>query len=213
MAHLLVIDDEESICYAFRRHFEARGLRVSVAPTARRGLELCRAEPPDLTVVDVCLPDGDGLSLLDDLRAAAPGTPVLVITAFGTLDTATRAIAGKAFDYLIKPLDLDLVTAAVERALQSRPAAGAPNPAAPPAATALVGASAAMQRVYTQIAWAAHSGAPVLITGETGTGKDLAARAIHERGSRRSGPFVAVNCGALPEALVRSEETRLNSSH
>jgi two-component system nitrogen regulation response regulator GlnG len=207
MAHLLVIDDEESICYAFRRHFEGRGLRVSVAPTARRGLEVCRAEPPDVTVVDVCLPDGDGLTLLDELRAAAPATPVLVITAFGTLDTATRAVAGKAFDYLIKPLDLDRVTAAVERALQSGPAGRTPVAVAAASAgtAALVGASAAMQRVYTQIAWAAQSGAPVLITGATGTGKDLAARAIHERGIRRSGPFVAVNCGALPETLVESE--------
>jgi two-component system nitrogen regulation response regulator GlnG len=206
MDHLLIIDDEDSICYAFRRHFEGRGMRVTVAPTAQRGLEVCRHDAPDVAVLDVCLPDADGLTLLDELRVLTPATRILVITAFGTLDTATRAVAGKAFDYLVKPLDLDQVSQAVTRALSSRDAG--PGPAGGKAATGqamLVGSSAAMQQVYRQMAWATHTDAAVLITGDTGTGKELAARAIHERGARRQQPFVAVNCGALPEPLVESE--------
>jgi len=212
MPHLLIIDDEESICYAFRRFFEGRGLRVSVAPTGRRGLELCRQDPPDVALVDVCLPDADGVALLEDLRRAAPTARFLVITAFGTLEMATRAVAGTAFDYLVKPLDLERVAQAVTLALESRrasraaadtPAPGAGSPGA--VAALMIGTSPAMQEVYKQIAWAAQTEAAVVIIGDTGTGKELAARSIHGLGTRRQGPFVAVNCGALPENLVESE--------
>lgn len=212
MPHLLIIDDEESICYAFRRYFESRGLRVSVAPTGRRGLALCRQDPPDVALVDVCLPDADGVTLLEELRQAAPAARFVVITAFGTLQTATRAVAGKAFDYLVKPLDLERVAQAVTQALESQRAGSAANHAAAPeagqpgaAAVLMVGSSPAMQEVYKQIAWAAQTDAAVVISGDTGTGKELAARSIHDLGCRRRGPFVAVNCGALPESLVESE--------
>ena len=214
MAHLLIIDDEASICYAFRRYFEARGLRVSVAATARAGLDVCRRDPPDVALVDVCLPDADGIGLLGDLRQAAPAARFLVITAFGTLETATRAVAGEAFDYLVKPLDLARVAQAVTQALESgrsdladatAPAASTHAARGAAQAPQLVGAAPAMQEVYKQIAWAARSSAAVIVVGATGTGKELTAQSIHDLSPRRAGPFVAVNCGALPESLVESE--------
>ncbi len=207
-ARILVIDDEESICFAFEQYFSRRGMRVESAATGKRGLELCRKLAPEVVFLDVCLPDRDGLELLGELKDACPEAQVIVITAFGSLETVTRAIAGKAFDYLVKPLDLERAGEVAELALASRRAASAPAAAedkADAASAELVGRSASMQEVYKQIGLVAGTPSTVLLEGETGTGKELVARAIHEHSPRRRRPFVAVNCGALPEALVESE--------
>ena len=208
-ANILVIDDEEAICFAFRRYFEPRGYRVQVASTGAAGFAAYAEAPAEVVFLDVRLPDGDGIDLLARLCDHDPHARVVVITAHGSLETVTRAIRGRAFDYLVKPIDLDRAAELVAQALASRQAASGdavphPAPVRGDEAT-LVGRSPAIQEVYKRIGRVAESDSAVLILGETGTGKELVARAIHEHGRRRSGPFVAVNCGALPEPLVESE--------
>ena len=229
--HILVIDDEEAICFAFRRYFERRGFTVTVAATGKEGERQFAEARPDIVFLDVRLPDANGLDVLERLRKIDSRACVVVITAYGTLETVTRAIRQKAFDYLVKPLDLDRAGQIVTEALASRaaaetrqaasraaadsrpstPAAGQGDKPAGPAAHAakpadlLVGSCPAMQEVYKQIGKVAQVDAAVLILGDTGTGKELVARAIHEHSLRRGRAFVPVNCGALPENLVESE--------
>ena len=226
-----MIDDEEAICFAFARYFERRGFAVSVAGTGKEGEQRFAEARPDIVFLDVRLPDVNGLDVLERLRQADARACVVVITAYGTLETVTRAIRGKAFDYLVKPLDLDRAGQIVAEALASRAASDArqaasraaaearqPGPSAGPAGRddkpaaqaakpdgLLVGSCPAMQEVYKHIGKVAQVDAAVLILGDTGTGKELVARAIHEHSPRRGRPFVPVNCGALPENLVESE--------
>jgi DNA-binding NtrC family response regulator len=205
---ILIIDDEEAICFAFQRYFEPRGCRVRVASTAAAGLAAYRQEPADVVFLDVRLPDGDGLELLGRLCEGDPQARVVVITAHGSLEMVTRALRGKAFEYLVKPIDLDRAAELVAQAQASRRAAAAaeaPTPQPQADEPAMVGRSPAIQEVYKRIGRVAESDSSVLILGETGTGKELVARAIHRHSRRRAGPFVAVNCGALPEPLVESE--------
>jgi DNA-binding NtrC family response regulator len=208
--HILVIDDEEAICFAFARYFERRGFTVTVAATGKEGQQRFAESRPDVVFLDVRLPDANGLDVLERLRQIDVRACVVVITAYGTLETVTRAIRGKAFDYLVKPLDLDRAGQIVAEALASRAAAEKRPPAARAGPDArpeglLVGSCPAMQEVYKHIGKVAQVDAAVLILGDTGTGKELVARAIHEHSARRGGPFVPVNCGALPENLVESE--------
>ncbi len=209
-ARILVIDDEESICFAFRRYFENRGCEVALASTGREGLRKYGEFAPDVVFLDVRLGEVSGLDVLEQLQSQDPEALVIIITAYGSLETVTRAIRSKAFDYLVKPLDLDRTAELVSQALSHRAALAAskgqarvdlPSPDRP----RLVGISPAMQEVYKSIGKAALVGSTVLILGNTGTGKEMVARAIHDNSSRRDRPFVAVNCGALPETLVESE--------
>jgi DNA-binding NtrC family response regulator len=200
----LIIDDEDSICLAFERFFVRRGWKVVTAPSADAGLRICRQSRPAVVFLDVRLPDRSGLDILGELIEL--GADVVVITAFGGLDAVIRAIQGRAYDYMVKPLDLDQAFALAERIRAARlPATERPSgPTSGPHET-LIGSSPAMQEVYKRIARAADSVAPVLIEGQTGTGKELVARAIHGFGSRRDAPFAALNCGAIPETLIESE--------
>jgi DNA-binding NtrC family response regulator len=207
---LLVIDDEESICVAFRRYFESRGFDVTLASSGAEGLECYRAEQPDIVFLDVRLGDMSGLDVLSTLRQEDPSATVIIITAYGSLETVTRAMRDKAFDFLVKPLDLDQAAELVSQARACRAAIHAMSEASAsdddaPDRSPMVGASPAMQAVYKRIGKAALSDATVLILGETGTGKEVVARAIHDNSPRHDKPFVAVNCGALPESLVESE--------
>ncbi|MGE3180432.1 MAG: sigma-54-dependent transcriptional regulator [Phycisphaerae bacterium] len=200
---VVVVDDESSICLAFQRFFEKRGWRVDVASNGQKGLDMCRRLQPTVAFLDVRLPDISGLDLLEELEGGS--TRVVVITAFGGLESVMKAIRGKAFDYLPKPIDLD---AALAIATRIRDIAGteiAQVPARKLGNSILIGRSLPMQDAYKLIARYAASESPVLIEGETGTGKELAARAIHHFGGRSEGPFVAVNCGAIPENLIESE--------
>ena len=129
--HILVIDDEEAICFAFRRYFERRGFAVSVAATGKEGARRFAEARPDIVFLDVRLPDANGLDVLERLRQIDARACVVVITAYGTLETVTRAIRGKAFDYLVKPLDLDRAGQIVAEALASRAAADKRPPAGP----------------------------------------------------------------------------------
>jgi two-component system, NtrC family, nitrogen regulation response regulator GlnG len=165
------------------------------------------SDAPDMLVSDVRLPDGDGLTLLDELHQSHPDLPVLIITAQTDLDMAVRAYDRGAFEYLPKPFDLDEFLSVIQRGLaRSKDSSGSRvEPAVSPTDTRLVGESPAMQDVFRTIGRLSRSEMSVLITGQSGTGKELVARALHENSPRAKGPFVAVNSAAIPEELLESE--------
>ncbi|MBX9678119.1 MAG: sigma-54 dependent transcriptional regulator [Gemmataceae bacterium] len=208
MSHLLVVDDEEAVCYALRRALTAEGHTVAVAPSAERAIDAAEKQVPDAIVLDVRLPGMDGLTALERLKQITHDAPVIIITAFGNLSTAVRAVEGGAFDYLAKPFDLDQAIDTVRRALQRRqlqrqPAPSAELPLASP--EDMVGAGPAMQGIFKRIALVAPRDSCVLITGESGAGKELVARAVHRYSSRRDRPFLPVHVAALNPNLVESE--------
>ncbi|MDR3636453.1 MAG: sigma-54 dependent transcriptional regulator [Isosphaeraceae bacterium] len=207
MSHILVVDDEASICYAFREFLTDEGHRVDVAASAEEGLRIAAKGGLDAVVLDVRLPGIDGLTALSGFRERVGGAPIIVITAFGNLDTAVRAVEGGAFDYLVKPFDLDQAGAVVKRALENRMVVGRNGAVDLPAVPSetLIGTSPVMQELFKSIALVAPTDVPVLITGESGTGKELVARAIHRHSARRAGPFLPVCLAALSPGLVERE--------
>ena len=208
MSRILIIDDEPAIGWSLREMLSDEGHSVEVAASVEAGLETCARFEPEAMLLDVRLPGRDGLSALPEFRSIVPNAPVVVMTAFGDLDTAVRAVNAGAFDYLVKPFDLESVSRIVAHALAERDqhAAGRDQPAATATdAALLVGSSPPMQEVFKQISLVAPTELPVLITGETGTGKDLAARAIHAHSPRRHRPFVATSLGALAPSVIESE--------
>jgi two-component system nitrogen regulation response regulator GlnG len=207
LKQILIIDDEEAVCWALERALGREGHRVAVAASAEQGLALLDRLTPDAIILDVRLPGMDGLTALGLLRARLPDTPVVVVTAFGNLSTAVKAVEGGAFDYLTKPFDLSQALETVQRALRPPPRPEAPDGAAgeSPALDEIVGRSPAMQAVFKRIALVAPTDACVLITGESGTGKELVARAVHRYSARRDRPFLPVHVAALNPSLVESE--------
>jgi two-component system nitrogen regulation response regulator GlnG len=208
MSRILIIDDEPAIGWSLREMLSDEGHSVEVAASVEAGLETCGRFEPEAMLLDVRLPGRDGLSALPELRSIVPNAPVVVMTAFGDLDTAVRAVNAGAFDYLVKPFDLESVSRIVAHALAERDqhAAGRDPPTTTVSdAALLVGSSPPMQEVFKQISLVAPTDLPVLITGETGTGKDLAARAIHAHSPRRHRPFVATSLGALSPSVIESE--------
>ncbi|TWT74654.1 Nitrogen assimilation regulatory protein [Posidoniimonas polymericola] len=204
MANLLVIDDESSICWGITRLGEGMGHRVTSASSVEQGLDAAAAEPPALIILDVRLPGQDGLSAMRSFRELCGDVPIVIITAFGDLQTAVRAVSQGAFEYVLKPFDLAQIRSVIERAL--RPA---PQPASPKeeesAVAGVIGRSPRMQAVFHKIALAAHADAPVLLRGETGVGKEVAAQAIHHNGPRPDAPFVAVSVAALSPTVAEAE--------
>jgi DNA-binding NtrC family response regulator len=205
MSQVLIVDDEESICWAFRESLCDLGHHVHVAATAEEGLRIASEKELDAVVLDVRLPGMDGLTAMRAFRERIGPVPVIIITAFGNLDTVVRAMEGGAFDYLIKPFDLDQATTVIKRALQERRASDLPAARRAPDSEALVGSSHAMQEIFKSIALVAPSEVPVLITGESGTGKELVARAIHRHSARKDGPFLPISVAALNPSLVERE--------
>jgi two-component system nitrogen regulation response regulator GlnG len=204
--HVLIVDDEEAVCWALERALAREGHRVAVAASAEQAFVMAQKERPDAVILDVRLPGLDGLSALGRLRQLTQDAPVIVVTAFGNLSTAVRAVEGGAFDYLVKPFDLDQALEAVARALQRRALQNQPAPELPEAGPEeIVGQSPAMQVVFKRIALVAPREACVLITGESGTGKELVARAVHRYSNRRDRPFLPVHIAALNPGLVESE--------
>jgi len=205
MSSVLIVDDEESICWGLKRLLTEAGHRVRVASSAEDAFVAASAERPHLIVLDVRLPGMDGLSAMKRLQTIAPNTPIVVITAFGSLETAVAAVRNGAFDYLTKPFELEHATNVFARALadrRERPAAPAPQVVP---SNDMLGMSPAMQEVFKRIALVAATDCSVLITGESGTGKELVARAIHRHSSRSQKALVPVNLASLSPTLVESE--------
>ena len=206
MPKLLIIDDEESVCYSFRRVFESERTQVVTAATAAEGLAKCREQAPDVVVVDLQLPDMSGLELLPQLQELDAKRPIIMITAHGTTQTAIEAMKRGVFDYLIKPLDLDRLSQLVERAFDA--ARLMTVPATLPSDVSgdqIVGRSVVMQEMCKAIGRIAPQDVTVLIRGESGTGKELVARALYHHSRRVDRPFLAINCAAIPESLLESE--------
>jgi two-component system response regulator AtoC len=205
---VLVADDKENMLKLFARIL-ADGYAVETAPDGARALALVATRPYDVVVTDIRMPGADGFELLGAVKARAPDTEVVMMTGHATVADAVRAMKLGAFDYLEKPFDPDAALAVVARAAERKRRADAARIATPPGEEAsfhnLVGASAPMREVYRLLDKAAQVDATVLLLGETGTGKELAARAIHYHSARRERRFVPVNCGALPGDLVESE--------
>ncbi len=203
MSKLLVVDDEQSICWGVDRLGKEMGHEVVTASSAERALEVAEQFQPDVILLDVRLPGMDGLAAMDQLRKRAGDVPIIVMTAYGDLNTAVQAVRNGAFDYLVKPFDLSKLRQVLERAM-SPAAAGKPEGSIRPV-EGFVATTAIMQEVFNSLALAAASNACVLLRGESGTGKELAARAIHKFSRRAEQPFVVVNIASLSETLAESE--------
>ncbi len=202
---ILVVDDDAAVGWALQQALSGAGYGVTLAADAAAAQRHLRKQAHDLVITDIRMPGMDGLELLALLKTADPDLPVVVSTAHGTMETAISAVGRGAFDYLPKPLDLDRTLAVVKRALGEDRLALAANPATPEPEPTLVGGSPAMQEAYRRIAATAATDLAVLITGPPGTGKELAARALHRYGRRQAAPFVAVSCGALAELQIDSD--------
>jgi DNA-binding NtrC family response regulator len=186
------------------------GYDVLAAETGRAGIELARREMVDVVISDLKLPDIDGLQVMDEIKRLRGGVPVLIMTAYGSVESAVRALKQGAYDYLVKPLDLDDLQAKLARALETsqlraQVASLRHEILGRYSARSMVADAPAMQEVLRQIEAVAGTNATVLVLGESGTGKELVARAVHADGRRSAGPFVAVNCGAFAETLLESE--------
>jgi two-component system response regulator PilR (NtrC family) len=196
----LIVDDEPDI----RELLEITLGRMNIDTAAAQDLATARKfldeQTFDLCLTDMHLPDGNGLELVDHIAQAQPGLPVAVITAFGSMDTAISALKAGAFDFVQKPVDLEQLRSLVDTALRIKPITD--SRAGP---TRLLGQSNTMEQLRVQIAKLARSQAPIYISGESGSGKEVAARLIHEQGPRAEAAFVPVNCGAIPSELMESE--------
>ncbi len=193
----LVIDDEPDICELLTLTLGRMGVRTESAIDVAGAKALLGELQFDICLTDMCLPDGDGLELVEWMQSHAPGVPVAVITAHGNVETAVQALKLGAFDFVSKPLDLGNLRNIVENALRINDAKEQESK--------LLGDSPAIQELRGMIGRVAKSQAPVHISGESGTGKELVARLIHDSGPRVEGPFVPVNCGAIPAELMESE--------
>jgi two-component system nitrogen regulation response regulator GlnG len=210
MPTLLIVDDDPSIRLAFSRAFRPPAVEVVTAETAAEALAVARERRPDVIVLDVHLPDQSGLATLQQLRAADARTPVIFVTGRSTTDTAIEAMKLGAYEYLLKPVELTWLRQVVENALRisrlmSVPAVVAEREASDERADVIVGQCPAMQKVYKSIGRVAGQDVTVLITGETGTGKELVARAIYQHSQRADKPFLPINTAAIPETLLESE--------
>jgi two-component system response regulator AtoC len=207
---ILVVDDDKPIAATLKRHLSRSGFETWIAESAEEALSVLSEADPDLVITDICMPGMDGLDLLERIRGSMEEVDVIVITAFEDMPTAIRAMKGGAYDYLVKPLDLDQIDHLVERCfrerkLRSRMQRLSDDAAAAYAPDQLVGRDPKMIEIYKIIGVLAENRTTVLVTGETGTGKELVARAIHYSSTEADEPFVAVNCTALPGTLLESE--------
>lgn len=209
MGRILVIDDELSVRESIREMLAEQGHEVSSAPDARQAMAMVSQSPPDLIICDVQLPDQNGLELFRLIKEGYPRLPVIIMTGYGTTEIAIEATKLGAFDYQLKPFDPSQMLRTVERALESvrlmRRGVAIDPAALTDLADALVGQSPPMQEVYKAIGRVAATEASVLIRGETGTGKELVARALYQHSLRRDRPLLVVNCVAIPETLLESE--------
>lgn len=202
---VLLVEDDTAIATVMMAALEDDGFSVEHCASVEKRDRWLSDHSFDVMLTDVVLEDGDGIASLGAVRDKAPELPIIVLSAQNTLDTAVRASDSDVFEYFPKPFDLDEVVRAVHQACPSGESDAAAIPVAEEEGMPLVGRSQAMQSVYRMIARVLRNDLTVLVTGESGTGKELVAEAIHQLGSRRSGPFVAVNTGAIPADLIESE--------
>lgn len=212
MATVLIIDDQSSILQSMEVFFQLRAWKVHTAPNGRKGIALARKTRPDLVVLDIRLPDIDGLKVLEELRAHDPETQVIMITAHQDMESTIQAIKLGAFDYLHKPLDIDEMDTVLKRLRAFRSAlASTPiedlqkEPAVPAGRLHLAGKSGAMKEVFKKIALTSESRVTVLVQGESGTGKDMVAKVIHRNSQWCDKPFTVMDCSTLAPTLVESE--------
>ena len=201
---VLIVDDEPDLLELVSLTLSRMNLRTRTASDVTTARKLLKSEPFDLCLTDMRLPDGDGLDLVAWIQENRSTVPVAVITAHGNVESAVRALKLGAFDFVSKPLDLGVLRKLVGSAIRLG-VRGAPDASADPSGARLIGHSAVMEQLREMISRVSRSQAPVHISGESGTGKELVARMIHECGARKEGPFVAVNCGAIPTELMESE--------
>jgi two-component system response regulator AtoC len=205
---ILIVDDEPKMRRVLQIMLQQMGCRTLSAANGREALDAFRANAVDLVITDLRMPEMDGIGLLAALRAQQSDVPVMVITAHGTVETAVQAMKQGAVDYLLRPFDIDVLELAVKRVFSGADRARENaflRQEIDRGWDAFVGTSPAMREVYEQIQQVGPSKASVLITGETGTGKELAARAIHNASPRREKLFVPINCAALPAEILESE--------
>ncbi len=206
MSQILVVDDEPSICWGLKQALSDEGHDVTTLSSAEQAEQWYAEQEPDVIVMDVRLPGKDGLSAIASLPPRLHDVPVIVMTAFGNLETAVQAIGQGAFEYLTKPFDLDQAVSTITAALKRRASQQTPpTPDSTGLGGMMIGNSQVMQAVFRQIALVAAHDVPVLITGESGTGKELVAAALHQYGSRANGPFIPICVPALSEGLLESE--------
>jgi two-component system, NtrC family, response regulator PilR len=201
---VLVVDDEPDLLELVSLTLSRMSLKIRTAPDLGSARQLLKTERFDLCLTDMRLPDGDGLDLVAWIQEHIAAVPVAVITAHGNVESAVRALKLGAFDFVSKPLDLRVLRKLVDSAIKLASPVNEET-AGTLRTPRLLGSSAVMEQLREMISRVARSQAPVHICGESGTGKELVARMIHEGGSRREGPFVAVNCGAIPTELMESE--------
>ncbi|MDR0701233.1 MAG: sigma-54 dependent transcriptional regulator [Azoarcus sp.] len=206
---ILIVDDEADIRELLELSLLRMGLGADSAGSLIEAREFIERGGYRLCLTDMRLPDGDGLELVEYIQRHRPGLPVAVITAFGSIETAIRALKLGAFDFVTKPIELAALRGLVRHALELQPSSAAPSGVAGSASASgrggLIGSAPAMVQLRGQIEKLARNQAPVFIHGESGTGKEVIARLIHRLGMRAAGPFVPVNCGAIPHELMESE--------
>ncbi len=211
MKNVLVIDDDEKICWAFKQFLEDEGYCPITANNAEEGLRCIASDKPDVVLLDVNLPGMSGLEALAEIKTQHPSVIVVIITAYDDVETTVEAMRLHAFDFVPKPIDLDIVRSVLDRAFRTQsvrstfPLETEVDSPIDQRGHRLVGKSDQMREIYKLIGVLASNTITVLIEGETGTGKDLVARAIHAGSERKDMPFVQVDCGALPDELLESE--------
>jgi len=208
MGQVLIVDDEPSICWALQQALQEEGHTVTTLSSAEQARQWYAEQTPDVIVMDVRLPGQDGLSAITSFPEHLAETPVIVMTAFGNLETAVQAIGSGAFEYLPKPFELEAAIDVISRAIRKKQTPLLPSRSEQTAEQLqewMIGKSAAMQAVFRQIALVAQHDVPVLITGESGSGKELVAQAIHRYGLRSQQQLIPVCVPALSEGVLESE--------
>jgi two-component system response regulator HydG len=208
--NVLIVDDERNMCELLEADLKLRGFQVRWFTSPLDSWQALREENFDAVLTDVRMPGTTGIQLCQQIAEQQPGLPVIVMTAFGSLESAVAALRAGAYDFVTKPVEMDLLAAALERAVKQRRLQRQIRELAEVIDHRLyfgeiLGESPAMQRVYSQLAQLAPTDTSLLLTGESGTGKELVARSIHRQSRHAAFPFVAVNCGAIPETLLESE--------